>query len=156
MKAQVTLELADHQSEVRLPDAWLRALQQASSAAWSDVIKVARQDGFCYDGDQIDVAFVSSADSDRAHQQFMGIAGATDVITFLHGELVICPQVAVAQAAEFGEPLLRELLRYLIHGLLHLAGYTDEQESERQQMEREQEIIVQRVWSEFSMDEIAK
>jgi probable rRNA maturation factor len=52
--------------------------------------------------------------------------------------------------------VLRELLRYLIHGLLHLAGYTDEQELERQQMEREQETIVQRVWSEFSMDEIAK
>lgn len=156
MNQRVSLEIVDHQTEVPLSADWLNVLQQASSVIWAEVVQVARHDGFCYEGDEIDVAFVSSEDSDRAHQQFMGIAGATDIITFLHGELLICPQVAVAQAAEFGEPLLRELLRYLVHGLLHLAGYADEQESERQQMEREQEIIVQRVWLEFSMDEIAK
>jgi len=146
MKALVTIEIADHQSEVSIPPTWLRALHRAGEMAWCEVVKVARLERECYDGEWIDVALVSALDSDRAHQQFMGIAGATDVITFWHGELVICPQVACTQASEYGEPLLRELLRYLIHGMLHLAGYTDEEATERREMEVQQEKIVQFVW----------
>jgi probable rRNA maturation factor len=156
MKALVNLEIADHQSEVPIPNAWLDILQRAGLAAWPEVVKAASTKRPCFDGEWIDIAFVSTDASDRTHQQFMGISGATDVITFLHGELVICPQVAVAQAAEHGEPLLRELLRYLIHGLLHLGGYDDQDDTERQEMECIQEEIVIKVWQQQMMESCAK
>jgi probable rRNA maturation factor len=108
----------------------------------------------------LDIAFVSAGESDRIHREFMDIAGATDVITFLHGELIICPAIAVAQASEHGEPVLRELLRYIIHGMLHLAGHLDDQESQRIRMEHAQESLVAMLWSDldFSVfsDENAK
>ena len=73
----------------------------------------------------LEVALVDDATSDRVHRDFMNIEGPTDVITFHHGEIVIGAEVAQRQAAEYGEPLAREILRYLVHGLLHLAGHED-------------------------------
>ncbi|MBR6471379.1 MAG: rRNA maturation RNase YbeY [Victivallales bacterium] len=66
--------------------------------------------------------------------------GATDVITYdlrggftlwdsseepLWAEIYICPAVAFEQAPLYGETPSRELFRYAIHGLLHLAGEDD-------------------------------
>jgi probable rRNA maturation factor len=76
----------------------------------------------------------------------MGIPGETDVITFHHGEIVIGVEVAFRQAEENGEPPLRELLRYVIHGLLHLAGHEDEDPSDREKMEAAQEPLVAMLW----------
>jgi probable rRNA maturation factor len=69
------------------------------------------------------------------------------VITFHHGEIVIGTEVAQRQAAEFGEPLAREILRYLVHGLLHLAGHDDAEPLERATMESAQESIVSTLWT---------
>jgi len=77
----------------------------------------------------------------------MHIEGPTDVITFHHGEIVIGAQVAQRQASEFNEPLAREILRYLVHGLLHLAGHEDSDPGERRTMETAQETIVTQLWN---------
>ena len=69
------------------------------------------------------------------------------MITFHHGEIVIGAEVAQRQAAEFGEPLAREILRYLVHGLLHLAGHEDAEPQERAAMETAQETIVAQLWT---------
>ena len=77
----------------------------------------------------------------------MKIEGPTDVITFHHGEIVIGAEVALRQAADYDEPLAREILRYLVHGLLHLAGHEDAETNERQRMESAQESIDTTLWS---------
>lgn len=94
----------------------------------------------------VEVALVDDATSDQVHREFMDIAGATDVITFEHGEIVIGIETAKRQAAEYGEPLGRELFRYLVHGLLHLAGHEDGTDADRQIMEVAQETLVERLW----------
>jgi probable rRNA maturation factor len=78
---------------------------------------------------------------------FMDIEGPTDVITFHHGEIVIGTEVAKRQAEEYAEPFGREILRYYVHGLLHLAGHEDAEESERKAMEAAQERIVEILWN---------
>jgi probable rRNA maturation factor len=93
------------------------------------------------------VALVDDATSERVHLDFMNVAGPTDVITFHHGEIVIGVEVAERQAAEYDEPLAREILRYMVHGLLHLAGHEDEDTSERATMEAAQETIVAELWT---------
>ncbi|MGN0892113.1 MAG: rRNA maturation RNase YbeY [Oligosphaeraceae bacterium] len=40
-------------------------------------------------------------------------------------ELYLCPDVARRQAPAFAQPPSRELFRYAVHGLLHLAGEDD-------------------------------
>jgi probable rRNA maturation factor len=94
------------------------------------------------------VALVDDATSDQVHRDFMKIEGPTDVITFHHGEIVIGAEVALRQAEEYGEPLAREILRYLVHGLLHLAGHEDADADERERMESAQEKIVTTLWSQ--------
>ena len=57
-------------------------------------------------------------------------------------------EVALRQAEEYGEPLGREILRYFVHGLLHLAGHEDAEEAEQKSMEAAQEKIVAQLWAD--------
>ena len=75
--------------------------------------------------DEVEVALVSDRVIARVHRDFMGLPGATDVITFAHGEIVISAQTAASYAREYGHPTAHELALYTIHGLLHLNGYED-------------------------------
>jgi probable rRNA maturation factor len=152
MKQGVPIEIIDHQHEVVLSAAMIEALRSAASQVWPSLESHACPPHHLQDIDVLEIAFVSAEDSDRIHREFMDVPDATDVITFLHGELVICPQVAHQQAREHGEPLLRELLRYIIHGMLHLAGHRDDQEHLRTRMEAVQEELVEKSWQgpEFS------
>src|ERR1700740_482353 len=79
--------------------------------------------------EEILVVLVSDRKISAIHQQFMGIAGATDVITFQHGEIVVSVETAARQAMEYESDLLHELRLYIAHGLLHLAGYDDHSEA---------------------------
>ena len=80
------------------------------------------------------MTFVSDAAIARVHRDFMNIPGATDVITFAHGEIVISTETAQLNAAQYGRPLGEELARYLVHGLLHLNGYEDKKPADAARM----------------------
>ena len=69
----------------------------------------------------------------------MNESGPTDVITFQHGEIFISAETARRNAQRFGNALARELRLYVVHGLLHLHGFDDRDESNARKME-----IVQR------------
>ncbi len=42
------------------------------------------------------------------------------------GDIIICPEVAMANAAEYDASLDSEIRRLLVHGFLHLLGYDHE------------------------------
>ncbi|MBV9127604.1 MAG: rRNA maturation RNase YbeY [Verrucomicrobia bacterium] len=92
--------------------------------------------------ERVDVWIVSDRRSAALHERFFNLAGPTDVITFQHGEIVIASGVAVRQARAHRQPLWRELARYLVHGLLHLHGYTDAQPAQAAAMWRVQERLL--------------
>jgi probable rRNA maturation factor len=94
--------------------------------------------------EEILVVLVSDRKICAIHQQFMGIADPTDVITFQHGEIVISVETAARQAAEYGTDLLHELRLYIAHGLLHLAGYDDHSEDGFREMAKLQNELVER------------
>ena len=89
----------------------------------------------------VEVAVVSDAVIARVHRRFMNVPGATDVITFAHGEIVVSADTARVQAAEHGHGVTEELALYIIHGLLHLNGWDDIEPRERARMHRIQERI---------------
>jgi rRNA maturation RNase YbeY len=66
----------------------------------------------------------------------------TDVITFpleaepLEGEIYISVDRAREQAAQYGVGLYDEICRLAVHGTLHLAGYDDASDAEREAMRR--------------------
>lgn len=90
--------------------------------------------------------FVSPREMARVNWRFLQHEGSTDVITFdygstperLHGECFISVADAVAQAESFGTTWTDEVVRYVIHGILHLRGYDDLEPSLRRTMKREE------------------
>jgi probable rRNA maturation factor len=142
------LIVGNNQVRTEIPEAWLTALEKGGSLAAREILAshLATHDAPLPEHDCVEVALVDDETSARVHEQFMGVEGETDVITFHHGEIVIGVEVAFRQAAENGEPPLRELFRYIVHGLLHLAGHEDEEPGDRQRMEAAQEPLVARLW----------
>lgn len=139
--------IGNHQERVAIPEAWLTALEKsAHEASTLALVHAAVEDSPLAILGTIEVALVDDAMIDQVHRDFMNIEGATDVITFHHGEIVISAETAYRQAAEYHEPPAREMLRYLVHGLLHLAGHDDQDDASRAQMEASQEAIVTALW----------
>lgn len=140
--------IGNHQQAIEVPENWLTALEDISNeAATLALSHAAAEDSPLSLLATLEIALVDDETSDRVHRDFMNIEGPTDVITFHHGEIVIGAEVAARQAAEYNEPLAREILRYLVHGLLHLAGHEDSAADERAAMEAAQETIITELWS---------
>jgi len=140
--------IGNHQELTEIPESWLTALEDAAPrAAELALANATTGDTPLHHLATLEVALVDDETSDRVHRDFMDIEGPTDVITFHHGEIVIGAGVAERQAAEFGEPLAREILRYLVHGLLHLAGHEDADAAGRAAMEAAQESIISELWT---------
>jgi probable rRNA maturation factor len=140
--------VGNHQESVTIPESWLCALEETAP----DIASLALQCAACDDSPlsllaTLDVALVDDPTSAQVHADFMGLDDPTDVITFHHGEIVIGAEVALRQANDYQEPLGREILRYLVHGVLHLAGHEDIEPAERALMEAHQEEIVRRLWT---------
>ncbi len=141
--------IGNHQGEIDIPLAWLTALEEiGEEAAGMALAAAAGHDSPLAHLATLEVALVDDETSSRVHMDFMEIEGPTDVITFHHGEIVIGAEVAKRQASEYAEPMGREILRYFVHGLLHLAGHEDSSEAERKTMETAQEEIVARLWAD--------
>ena len=83
---------------------------------------------------EISVLIVSDRRIASLHRQFMNESGATDVITFQHGEIFISAETARRNARRFGKALARELRLYVVHGLLHLHGFDDRDEGSARKM----------------------
>jgi probable rRNA maturation factor len=141
--------IGNHQEAIVIPVSWLTALEDIGIVAAAMALEVSLDEGNSLQHlATLEVALVDDETSARVHVDFMDIEGPTDVITFHHGEIVIGTEVAKRQAEEYGEPLGREILRYFVHGLLHLAGHEDAEESEQKAMEAAQECIVDVLWKD--------
>lgn len=141
--------IGNHQEAIEIPVSWLTALEDVGIEAAAMALEVSADEGNSLQHlATLEVALVDDETSERVHMDFMNIEGPTDVITFHHGEIVIGTEVAKRQAEEYSEPLGREILRYFIHGLLHLAGHEDAEAGERQAMEVAQERIVDLLWND--------
>jgi probable rRNA maturation factor len=139
--------IGNHQEAIEIPVSWLTALEDVGIEAAAMALELSVDEGNSLQHlATLEVALVDDETSARVHVDFMEIDGPTDVITFHHGEIVIGAEVAMRQAEEYGEPLGREVLRYFVHGLLHLAGHEDAEEADRLAMEAVQERIVVALW----------
>ena len=88
--------------------------------------------------------------------EYRGVQGPTDVLSFsllegeaaehrggLLGDVVIGVETAARQARERHRGLDREVVRLLIHGVLHLVGHDHEEPGQASAMRAEE----RRVWS---------
>lgn len=92
------------------------------------------------DETELSIALVDTDEMTRLNEQYRGIEGPTDVLSFgcddpcptpgdepiTLGDVVIAPAVAEKQAVELGHSVEHELDVLLVHGILHLLGYDHE------------------------------
>jgi probable rRNA maturation factor len=82
---------------------------------------------------RISVAVVDDPTIAKLHHEFLGDTEPTDVLSFvlerspqcLEGEVVVSAETALGNAPRYGSTPEDELLRYVIHGTLHLLGHDD-------------------------------
>ena len=108
--------------------------------------------------------FVPASEMASVNEKFLKHIGPTDVITFdhsncgrnLHGEIFICPEVAIRQAREFRTSWQLEIVRYCVHGLLHLRGHDDVRAVERRKMKREEDRLVKEIAQHFAVARLSR
>ncbi|MDR2845576.1 MAG: rRNA maturation RNase YbeY [Puniceicoccales bacterium] len=95
---------------------------------------------------ELSVAFLDDATICHLHETFLDDPSPTDVITFpgededdgtgerFAGEICVCVAQARREAARHGNTLAEEVLLYLVHGWLHLAGFDDIEDDARRAM----------------------
>jgi|YNPNPStandDraft_1061719.scaffolds.fasta_scaffold01372_4 probable rRNA maturation factor len=92
----------------------------------------------------IEISFLTKEQISKLNKEFLNHLGPTDVITFnysnitnqntLTGEILVCPDIALEQSKLYSTTFENELLRYIIHGILHLLGFNDESPVEKRKM----------------------
>ena len=136
----IRVRVANHQTAVRVDR---RRVCRA-------VRMVLRQEGI--HEAQISVAVVDDAAIRQLHRRYLGRNEPTDVLSFLlersrdglEGEIVVSGQTARRLAREYRWTAARELLLYVVHGALHLAGWRDRTRKERAAMRsRQREYLTQ-------------
>jgi probable rRNA maturation factor len=114
------------------------------------------------------INLVGEREMTLVNETFLKHEGSTDVITFdhadgaapgrraaLHGELFVCVDEAVVQARRFHTRWQAEVVRYIVHGILHLLGYDDLEAGRRRKMKREENRLVRLLAKKFSLAQIA-
>ena len=151
MSAERSLTLRNRQRRrtVNLP--WLRR-----------VVRTLLEDFLAQSRYDLGIYLVAAPEMTRLNETFLRHDGSTDVITFdyteggesapLHGELFICVDEALLQAGRFRVSWRAEVVRYLVHGVLHLRGHDDKRQSARKRMKREENRLLRALSKRFDLE----
>jgi rRNA maturation RNase YbeY len=145
----------------------LRLLRRVILNCLEDLLDVKRFD--------LGIRLVNSKEMMRINEGYLGHRGSTDVITFdyadapgrvsraslrrpksgtahcIHGDIYVCVDEAFLQAKQFDVSWQEELVRYIIHGILHLLGYDDHTRRLRQPMKRMEEKLMAELVPSFPL-----
>jgi len=118
---------------------------------------------------ELSLTLTDDAEMQRLNREFRGVDAPTDVLSFpllspeespfvpppdgiLHlGDVVLSYPRAVAQAAEYGHSVQRELGYLTVHGVLHLLGYDHESAADKERMRAREEAVLS-AWSDSAND----
>lgn len=109
------------------------------------------------DAVELSLVVVSLDEMTSLNEKYRGKTGPTDVLSFpcdepcavvdpgepiAIGDVIIAPEVAEAQATEYGHTVEEELNLLVVHGVLHLLGYDHEADDEATAMQERERVIL--------------
>jgi probable rRNA maturation factor len=123
----------------------------------------------------LEISLLGTREMTRLNEAFLRHAGPTDVIAFdygddrgaeeapvgnhahaskpattgAQGEIFVCGDEAVSQARRYRTTWPAELVRYVIHGVLHLCGHDDVQPAARRRMKRAEDRLLRTLRHRF-------
>ena len=123
------------------------------------------QDELRLDEFDISIYLLGDAAMVKANESYLKHQGTTDVITFdygdatapalLAGELLVCVPEAQRQARKFRTSWQSEIVRYIVHGILHLQGFDDATVAKRKKMKAQENRLVRRLGTLFRFERIS-
>jgi probable rRNA maturation factor len=157
------ISIANSQSVLEIDEPFLREVAERTL----DAERVAAAD--------VSIALVDNAAIRELNRQYLGHDYETDVLSFLleceqveapetvdagpadaqpprgagkriEGEVIVSAEMAVQTAGNYSWTPHDELVLYLVHGLLHLVGYDDLSDAEKQLM-RSRERSLLKIWN---------
>ena len=102
----------------------------------------------------VSVVYVGSRFIRRINRRYLHHDYVTDVIAFPlgegkgtppEGEIYVNLDRARSQAREYNIPFIEETRRLLVHGTLHLLGFTDSTRRRKAQMTRREDLLLARL-----------
>lgn len=115
----------------------------------------------------VSINFVNKKTICLINTSFVGHEGITDVISFnyltpedidtnkgIFAELFICVEKAEIESRERIIEFAEELTLYIVHGLLHIAGYDDLEVSKRKKMRKAEEKCMDLLKKRFTLNRI--
>ena len=102
--------------------------------------------------DLLVINFVTAAEITELNEKYLDHYYSTDVITFdysedrnkIDGEIFISIDDADSNAHKYKIPFKNEITRLIIHGILHLIGYDDQQKKDKIIMKRMENDLLNR------------
>jgi len=106
-----------------------------------------------------DYTDVVGADARRLSKSKRGIRSINEtphVVSHksIHADIFICVDEAVRQARKFGTNWQSELVRYIVHGILHLLGFDDASTGARRRMKREEDRLLRELSRRFPLSKL--
>ena len=134
---------------------------------------------------ELGINLVGEREMTLLNETFLKHEGSTDVITFDHaekaaqasrlhkkslkreirrrdacaalcGEICICLNEAVSQAKQFDTSWQSEIVRYIVHGVLHLLGFDDSSAGARHKMKREENRRLGELSRRFTLAQLSR
>lgn len=99
----------------------------------------------------VSIVLVDDPEMQKLHADFMDIDEPTDVMTFPSdfegddergGDVVISVERATEQGSENGLTPEAEVIFLAVHGVLHLCGWDDQSDDDREKMLERQRVII--------------
>ena len=96
-----------------------------------------------------------SQEGDRASRACLGSPPGRGQGWVLCSEIFVCLDEAVSQARRFRTSWQSELVRYIVHAILHLLGFDDTRPTARRTMKREENRLLRELTSQISFTRLA-
>jgi probable rRNA maturation factor len=143
---------------------------------WAELARHVLQDRGIKGATEVSLLFVDEDAIASLHEQFLGLPGPTDVLSFpieddpgptgrspdfggtgpgssaeevsltLLGDVVICPTVAARNALEHEVAFDDEVALLVVHGLLHLLGMDHAEDAQAERMEALEQDLLNRFY----------
>jgi probable rRNA maturation factor len=114
---------------------------------------------------ELEINILAEADMTQLNETFLRHRGSTDVLAFdnseasqeriLKGEIFVCADEAAIQARRFRTTWQSELIRYVIHGILHLIGYDDHRAASRRKMKQCENRVLRKLARRFDFTRLS-
>lgn len=100
---------------------------------------------------ELSILFTGDKFIKELNKKYRGIDSPTDVLAFpledprLLGDIVISTERTLEQASNLGHPVEHEIAFLLVHGFLHLLGYSDKTKEKADRMMKKTKSIISKL-----------